>query len=163
MRIPPLTHHLRDRHFVSPHLLVNLSANKPTNTMKILSILLAMFALLAVSLFAQDAEAIPKAIPVAEAYGGGDEVAPNVALDFFKALTADHAWLATLIVIMGALRAVAKPLFSLIHSIIDVTPSTWDNGVVSRITNFFLLNPVGKTIAYVLDWLTSIKIKPPTK
>jgi uncharacterized Fe-S cluster-containing radical SAM superfamily protein len=124
--------------------------------MKTLKSIIVLFALLAITAVAQNTDILPvTGTPVTN-----DQ---NIALNILDSLSGTHAWIATLLVLMGACRAIAKPLSSIVHTIVDITPSTWDNGALSKITNFFLLNPVGKTIAYVLDWLTSIKIKPPAK
>lgn len=116
---------------------------------------------------------IPKAIPVVEDAGvdtieltaPDSPVIPDAVeafvLDKFVGIAMKHSWLATLILIMGTCRVFAKPFSSLVHSLVDMTPSKADDGVLNSIITFFHENTVGKFLAYVVDWLTSIKIKAP--
>lgn len=92
-------------------------------------------------------------------------VIPNeiegMVLSAFAKLVAKHSWLATVIIFMGMLRFFAKPLFSMIHAFIDLSPSKTDDNAFNSLLKFFNENPLGKTLAFALDWLTSIKIKAP--
>ena len=85
---------------------------------------------------------------------------PNFVLVFLTNLIATHPKVATLVGILGTMRLWAKPAFTLIHSVVDTTPSTKDDAVLGKVTNFFAANPVGKMLAYLLDYVTSIKIVP---
>jgi hypothetical protein len=62
---------------------------------------------------------------------------------------------ASIFIIMGVSRAVFKPLMSVLHAYADATESKEDNQLLSK----FESSPAYKTIVYVLDWTTSIKIK----
>ena len=87
----------------------------------------------------------------------------NIILGFFLKLAQDHGWLATLLAVMAMMRLWAKPVSSIIHQVVDLTPTTWDNGVLNSFARFFNENALGRVLAYVLDWLTSIKITPPAR
>lgn len=69
--------------------------------------------------------------------------------------------LSTLVAFVGSMRLWAKPLFSLVHSVIELTPSKWDDDLWAKAYDFFTANPVGKTLAWLLDWLGSVKVVPP--
>jgi len=85
----------------------------------------------------------------------------NVILSVLTKLMASHPWVATLLAFMGTMRAWAKPVSSLVHSIVDLTPSKTDDSLLNSVTSFFTDTPLGRFLAYLLDWLTSIKIQPP--
>lgn len=88
--------------------------------------------------------------------------AQNFILGWLFKLSQVHPYVATLIAIMGSARVWAKPLFSFIHWIIDLTPSGADNAVFDRLVAWFH-TPLGSKVAYLLDWAFSIKIIPPAK
>jgi len=90
-----------------------------------------------------------------------DPATQNSVLGFFLDLAIHHAWFATVLSIMGLSRVWAKPLSSFIHFVADLTPSPYDNGIINSAMLFFTTNPIGKFLAYLFDWLTSIKITPP--
>jgi hypothetical protein len=71
--------------------------------------------------------------------------------------------LTTVIAFVGSMRVWAKPVFSIVHQIVDLTPSTSDNDFLAKFTTFFQQNPIGRTLAYLLDWFASVKVNPPTK
>lgn len=87
----------------------------------------------------------------------------NFILGLLTTLAAKYPFVATLIGILGTMRLWAKPAFSFIHSIVDLTPTMADDGWWSKAYSFFTTNPVGKFLAYLLDWLGSIKLTPPAK
>lgn len=88
--------------------------------------------------------------------------AQNFVIQFLTGLIAKHAWLATLITVIGSMRLWAKPVFSALHAFALLTPSTWDDGLWEKVNNFFTNTAVGKFLAYLLDWFTSIKVVPPS-
>ena len=87
--------------------------------------------------------------------------AQNAVLGFFLKLAASHAWFATVLSFMALSRVWAKPVSSFIHTVIDLTPSKADDGMLNSVMLFFTANSIGKFLAYLIDWLTSIKIVPP--
>lgn len=131
-------------------------------TTRIHILLAAIFAALLlcvipVSAFAQDAAPAVVVTPVLPAE------ASNFILELLFKLAAAHPWVATIITVIGSMRVWAKPVFAAIHSIIEITPTTYDDGLWAMAYRFFTENPVGKSIAWLLDYLASVKIAPPAK
>lgn len=85
----------------------------------------------------------------------------NWLLAFITKLAAAHPAIATIITLMGTARVWAKPVMSLIHNFIELSPSKRDDGILTSILEFFNSNSVGRFLAYLLDWFTSIKIQVP--
>ena len=88
--------------------------------------------------------------------------AQNFILSWLAGVAKSHAWVATFITILGTARFGAKPLFSVVHWIIDLTPSEGDNARFNRFLAWFH-TPLGSKTAYLLDWVLSIKVIPPAK
>jgi hypothetical protein len=61
-----------------------------------------------------------------------------------------------LILIIGSLRVVFKPLFALAHAIASVTPDTKDDEAIKKIEE----HKITKAIAFALDYVASIKLPP---
>ncbi len=59
-----------------------------------------------------------------------------------------------IVVIIGSLRLLLKPLQGVFQVIVDLTPSQKDNEVFAKV----LESKPYKIVAYVLDWLGSIKV-----
>jgi len=89
--------------------------------------------------------------------------ASNFILELLFKLAAAHPWVATIITVVGTMRVWAKPVFAAVHALIEVTPSRYDDGVWNLAYRFFTEHPVGKTLAWLLDYLASVKISPPAK
>jgi hypothetical protein len=81
----------------------------------------------------------------------------NAVLALFLKLVVAHSWIATGIAVMAMLRVWTKPLSSAFHALIDLTPTKYDDSVMA----WFSTSATGKFIAYLVDWITSIKIVPP--
>lgn len=86
--------------------------------------------------------------------------AQNIVLNLLLSLAQSHPWIATLITVIGSARLWAKPVFSLVHVVIDLTPGTSDNAFFDKVVEWFH-SPLGSKVAYLLDWALSIKIIPP--
>lgn len=86
--------------------------------------------------------------------------AQNIILNLLLSLAQSHPWIATVITVIGSARIWAKPAFSLVHWVIDLTPGTSDNALLDRLVAWFH-GPLGSKVAYLLDWVLSIKIIPP--
>ena len=56
--------------------------------------------------------------------------------------------------VVGALRLIMKPLFSLLQAITEVTPSPRDNEILAKVMD----SGTYKTIVYILDWVASVKL-----
>jgi hypothetical protein len=59
-----------------------------------------------------------------------------------------------IVVIIGSLRLFLKPLQALGQVFVDITPSSKDNEMFAKIVE----GKVYKIIAYVFDWMGSIKL-----
>lgn len=62
--------------------------------------------------------------------------------------------LATVFVVIGALRVFLKPFFTLLQEVVNFTPSTRDNEILDGVMN----SAAYKWLAYALDWLGSVKL-----
>jgi len=94
------------------------------------------------------------AIPVAGESAGG--TAPQWVLD----LVGKYPWVATALLIVGALRLAVKPLFSALHTYAESTETKQDDEWLAKIENSRGL----RWALYLLDWGASGKIiKPPSK
>lgn len=85
----------------------------------------------------------------------------NLVLGFLLKLIGTHPWIATVIAFMGICRTGAKPIFSFIHFVVDTTPSKSDDGLLNSVCLWFTVNPIGRSLAFLIDWFTSIKIVAP--
>ncbi len=66
--------------------------------------------------------------------------------------------LAAILVIVGSLRLTLKPLFTVLNTYVNSTPTKVDNDFLEKVENSKIL----KTIFYVLDLVASVKIVPKT-
>lgn len=126
-------------------------------TKLLISILVLGFAALTVSAFAQ-ADAVPATTEV------GFQMPPevdNIVLAVFTKLVVKYPWLATVIAFIGAARLWAKPLSSMVHHFVELSPTKRDDDWLKAFISFFHENAVGRVLAYLLDWFTSIKLQVP--
>ncbi len=63
--------------------------------------------------------------------------------------------LSSVIFIVGALRVINKPLFSLARAVVGVTPSKKDDEYLDKVEG----SKAYKSIIYILDWFASVKVK----
>lgn len=70
------------------------------------------------------------------------------------ALTLKYPMLTKIFIVIGVLRIIMKPLFSLLIKYVDIQPSLEKNEKVMRL----LRSPAWKTIAYGIDMLLSVKL-----
>lgn len=62
-----------------------------------------------------------------------------------------------LIFIMGSFRLLAKPICSAIFQLVDATPTKEDDRILKKILD----SKWGKAVAWVLDYVASIKLRRP--
>lgn len=86
---------------------------------------------------------------------------PDLILGALAVLAQKYPWVATIITILGSMRLWAKPLFSLIHTIVDLTPTKTDDTMWAKVHSFLTDTAIGKSLSYLLDWIGSIKVTPP--
>lgn len=72
-------------------------------------------------------------------------------------LVQQYTWVATVVMVIGVLRVMNKPLFSLLHAIVPLTPSPKDDELLDTVEK----STVMKWITYALDWFGSIKLEKP--
>lgn len=108
--------------------------------------------LFAVACFAQDSAAA--SAPVSPAV-------QSAIAEFLAAAVVKWPVLSTIIAVIGSMRLWAKPVFGLLHQIVELTPTKWDDGLWAKAYDFFTRNSVGVLIAWALDYFGSIKVIPP--
>ncbi len=79
--------------------------------------------------------------------------------NFLVTIVYKYPVLSMLIAIIGSARAILKPIFSIAHSIAQITVSDKDNKIITKIENSKIL----KTILYISDYVFSIKALNPNK
>lgn len=77
--------------------------------------------------------------------------------EILAAFLGNQGWAVQLLSIIGLLRLIVKPIMELVKAITAFTPSTKDDSLVNKI----IASPIYVKLLFVLDWLTSIKIKKP--
>jgi hypothetical protein len=75
-------------------------------------------------------------------------------LAFVQSSVDKYPWFATIVMVIGILRVVIKPLMSIARAIVEVTPNPKDNLKLDELEK----GNVMKSLYYVLDWFASIKI-----
>ncbi len=66
---------------------------------------------------------------------------------------------ATIIMIIGTLRLIMKPLMSFLHQLVAITPGTGDDQLLDEVEH----SQIYTTFMYILDWFASIKPPPTAK
>lgn len=110
-------------------------------------LLLAILGLFLAPLAVMSQEAIP--------------LAPDLAADLARPLVVQvvesHPWVASLLILIGSLRLLFKPIMSLVRSRIAATPTTDDDAQLQRVMSSWWY----QALAWTLDFVASIKIAPP--
>lgn len=65
-----------------------------------------------------------------------------------------HPYVMTILAVIGGLRVLLKPVFSLAHTYVDFTPDASDNAALDKVEQ----SSIVKGLFYVLDWMFSVKI-----
>ena len=135
--------------------------------MKLRHLLTCLVAFALGSLFAAVAHAQPATsdlvlrTPAADAPAFVTPEAQNFLLTFITALAVKYPFIATVITLLGTLRLWLKPVFSAIHAIVDLTPTKLDDGYWAKAYDFFTATATGRFLAWLLDYVASIKLVPP--
>lgn len=69
-------------------------------------------------------------------------------------LAAKYPAISSILMVVGGLRVLFKPIFSLLRAFVDYTPSIEDNAKLDKVEQ----STAYKTIAYILDWFGSVKL-----
>lgn len=109
--------------------------------------LLKFLALLALAFFAASVFAADAATDTAGAVA-------DVAGTWIGGLMTSHPWIATVLVVIGAFRVVAKPLMSLAHTLAAYTPTPKDDAIVDKVEASW----AWRAFCWALDWTTSLKV-----
>lgn len=75
--------------------------------------------------------------------------------ELLAGLIAKFPLVATIIMIVGALRIVVKPIMALLHNLADYSPSQKDDILIDKVENSKLY----KGFLFCIDWIASIKVK----
>ena len=77
--------------------------------------------------------------------------------NFIAPLVAKYPWLAMIITVLGGARLLIKPLFTFLHSVVMVTPTTKDDEFLAKTES----SKAYKWAVWVLDYVFSIKLIHP--
>jgi len=80
-------------------------------------------------------------------------------MSFLLGLVAQYPILASILMVVGILRLVIKPIFSIAYVIADETVSKADEEFIKKIED----STVMKGLVFALDWLASVKLINPNK
>lgn len=101
------------------------------------------------------------AIPGPDVLGSPAPVAPPAGVAAAPAwvlnLFAQHAWLATLALVVGLIRPFGKGFSTFVHTVVRGTPTKWDDDLLERIESSAWL----KWALVALDYVASIKLVHP--
>lgn len=75
-------------------------------------------------------------------------------MEIIMELAIKYPAIASVLMLMGVLRAVFKPLMSLLHAYVEATPSEKDNELLKKIMD----SKAYSVIQYILDYTASIKL-----
>lgn len=75
-------------------------------------------------------------------------------LPLAQSLLEQHPLPMALLSVIGGLRLIMKPLFSLLQAITQATPSPRDNEMLAKVMD----SKIYKGLAFVLDWFGSVKL-----
>ena len=94
--------------------------------------------------------------PAALAAETGDTVAAadDTTVPCLDSIVTQYPWLATVLIVIGACRVVAKPLMSLAHTFAAYTPTTKDDAIVAKVEASW----AWRAFCWLLDWTASVKI-----
>lgn len=87
-------------------------------------------------------------------------LAPDLAADLARPLVVrvveNHPWVASLLILIGSLRLICKPIMSLVRARVALTPTTEDDAQLQRVMSSWWY----QALAWTLDFVASIKIVP---
>lgn len=97
--------------------------------------------------------------PAALAADGSDAAAVVTAagdttVPWLDSIVTQYPWLATVLVVIGAFRVVAKPLMGLAHTLAAYTPTPKDDAIVDKVEASW----AWRAFCWLLDWTTSLKV-----
>ena len=87
------------------------------------------------------------------------QTAAAIAEPWAAEVARDHPWIVTALLVIGALRAVFKPVMSLLRLRAAATPDTSDDARLTR----FESSPIARLLTWSLDFFASIKVAPPAR
>lgn len=87
------------------------------------------------------------------------QTAAAIAEPWAAEVARDHPWIVTALLVIGALRAVFKPLMALLRMRAAATPDPSDDARLSR----WETSPIARLLTWSLDFVASIKVAPPAR
>lgn len=75
-------------------------------------------------------------------------------MDWLIGFLSQYEWIKTVLIVVGSLRLVLKPFFTVLHTYVDLTKNIEDNAWLKRVEE----HKITKSILYALDWIASIKL-----
>lgn len=99
----------------------------------------------------------PLAVMSQEAIPLPPDLAADLARPLVVQVVESHPWVASLLILIGSLRLLFKPIMSLVRSRIAATPTTEDDAQLQRVMSSWWY----QALAWTLDFVASIKIAPP--
>lgn len=75
--------------------------------------------------------------------------------EVIKAFLGEQGWMLQILSIIGLLRLLIKPISEAVLAYVKWTDTPKDDSLVNKV----LTSPIYTKILFVIDWLTSIKIK----
>lgn len=68
--------------------------------------------------------------------------------------SAQYPWLVTIVFIMGSFRLFLKPVMAIAEAVVGLTASPKDDELLAKVLD----HKIYKAVAFVFDWLGSIKL-----
>lgn len=75
--------------------------------------------------------------------------------EVIKAFLGDQGWMVQVLSIVGLLRLTVKPIMEAVQAYVKWTDTPKDDSLVNKV----IKSPIYVKFLFVLDWLTSIKLK----
>ena len=78
----------------------------------------------------------------------------DAVLEFILSFAGKYPVIASILMVVGGLRAVFKPLMAVAHAYVEYSASPKDNEALAKVEG----SKIYKGLAFVLDYLASVKL-----
>jgi len=78
---------------------------------------------------------------------------------YIESLSGTHGWIVQVVLIIGSLRVVFKPLMPFVHAVVSQTKTTKDDEILGKVESSVYF----KVFSWLLDFGASIKVKKEQK
>lgn len=75
-------------------------------------------------------------------------------MEFIIQFASQYPFIATILMVIGVLRVINKPLFAFLNTVVVATPTPKDNEILKKIET----SKAYQYISFVLDYLGSVKL-----